>query len=81
MGEAKLSKREMFYTLFISVNALILSEVIKLDLTVGGTDSHAKAILTKSERGNIMKLLILETECFRAVSHIINLHNIGVGAS
>lgn len=81
MGEAKLSKREMFYTLLISVNALILSEVIKLDLTVGGTDSHAKAILTKSERGNIMKLFILETERFRAVSHIINLHNIGVGAS
>lgn len=81
MGEAKLSKREMFYTLLISVNALILSEVIELDLTVGGTDSHAKAILTKSERGNIMKLFILETERFRAVSHIINLHNIGVGAS
>ena len=81
MGEAKLSKREMFYTLLISVNTLILSEVIELDLTVGGTDSHAKAILTKSERGNIMKLFILETERFRAVSHIINLHNIGVGAS
>ena len=71
----------MFYTLLISVNALILSEVIELDLTVGGTDSHAKAILTKSKRGNIMKLFILETERFRAVSHIINLHNIGVGAS
>ena len=81
MGEAKLSMNKEFYTLLISVNALILSEVIKLDLTVGGTDSHAKAILIKSERGNIMKLLILETECFRAVSHIINLHNIGVGAS